>query len=100
MDLHDEIGSGLGSIGILSGLLRDDGVERAERRRMASEIATTSRELGTALSQIVWSLSTRTSTLESLAGRITELGRRLFAGDAVDFALLLPARWAAVLPGA
>jgi len=39
MDLHDEMGSGLGSIGILAGLATADHVAESARRDMAREIA-------------------------------------------------------------
>ncbi len=37
MDLHDEVGSGLASVGILSGVLAADGVSVAEARIAAGE---------------------------------------------------------------
>lgn len=98
MDLHDEIGSGLGSIGILSGLLASDGLAPAERRRMASEIASNTGELGAALGQIVWSLDPRARTMEEIAGRLAERGRRLFAGERTVFTTRFPERLPEVHP--
>jgi signal transduction histidine kinase len=99
LDLHDELGSGLGSIGILAGLLPAGRVEEAERGRIAGEIAATAAELGSALADIVWSLDPRTATLEELATRLAEHGDRLFAGDDVDFRMQLARDWpAAELP--
>jgi signal transduction histidine kinase len=85
MDLHDELGSGLGSIGIISGLLAADRAAPDERRRLASEIARTAGELGAALGDIVWSLAQRPGTLKDLAARLAEQGRRLFAHDSARF---------------
>ncbi|MGH7571088.1 MAG: sensor histidine kinase [Gemmatimonadota bacterium] len=98
MDLHDEIGSGLGSIGILSGILTTDGLDPREERRMAREIAATTGQLGAALSQIVWALDPRVKTMEEVAARLAELGRRLFAGDTVEFATSFPERWPEARP--
>ena len=92
MDLHDEIGSGLGSIGILSGLLSSDRADDAEKRRLAGEIALTTRDLSAALGQIVWTLHPRARTLEELAARLVELGRRLFTGTPTEFSAHLPER--------
>jgi signal transduction histidine kinase len=92
MDLHDDIGSGLGSIGILSGILARDGVEDPERREMAREIAGTAQELGSALSHIVWALDPRARTLEELTARLADHGRRLFAGDTTSFTTPFPQR--------
>ncbi|MGH7563260.1 MAG: sensor histidine kinase [Gemmatimonadota bacterium] len=98
MDLHDEIGSGLGSIGILSGMLTRAGLDPLEERRMAGEIAATTGELGAALSQIVWALDPKARTMEEVAGRLAELGRRLFAGDTTRFTTHLPDRWPEARP--
>ncbi len=92
MDLHDELGSGLGSIGILSGVLSSDRLPPAQGEELAHEIARTAGELGTALSDIVWSLDARESTLEELAGRLAEHGRRLFA-NGTDLATEFPEAW-------
>jgi signal transduction histidine kinase len=95
MDLHDEMGSGLGSIGILSGLLSGEADEAPHRHALATQIAEISQELGTALSDIVWSLDPRSSTLGEVAGRLAEHGRRLFSGDAVRFTVSFPEVWPA-----
>lgn len=95
MDLHDELGSGLGSIGILAGLLRIRTVDDEQRNRIAEEIAAAARDLGSALADIVWSLDPRTTTLEELATRLAEHGERLFAGDDVEFHVSAPAEWPA-----
>jgi len=99
MDLHDEIGSGLGSIGILSGLLASDRADAGEKRRLAGEIALTSRDLSAALGQIVWTLDPRSRTLEELAGRLIELGRRLFTGTPTELNARTPANWPEVRLG-
>lgn len=92
MDLHDEMGSGLASIGILAGVLSDDGRDPDGARRIAKEVAVTAEELGTALSDIVWSLDPHSATLEELAARVAEHGSRLFADD-VQFDTEFPAEW-------
>lgn len=98
MDLHDEIGSGLGSIGILAGVLSSPGggvrSDSNREQRLAREIATTSEQLGEALSDIVWSLDPKTATLHDLALRLTEHGYRLCASDnGPEFAAQLPDQW-------
>jgi signal transduction histidine kinase len=91
MDLHDEIGSALGSVGIQAGMLERPGVDEKERRYLASEIGTTAAELGTVLTDIVWSLDPRTSTLGDLAHRLEERGRHLFSALGTGFRVELPA---------
>jgi signal transduction histidine kinase len=92
MDLHDEMGSGLASIGILAGVLSGNGASGDQR--IAREVADTAEELGTALSDIVWSLDPQGATLEDLAARLSEHGGRLFADD-VEFDTEFPSRWPA-----
>lgn len=81
MDLHDEMGSGLGSIGLLAGLAATDSVDHASRRQLAERIAAAAGELGGALSDIVWSLRDDSATLEALASRLAQRGSRLFPDD-------------------
>jgi signal transduction histidine kinase len=91
MDLHDEIGSGLGSIGILAGVAaagtRDRGVLR--------EIGETASELSAALSDIVWSLRAGERTVPDLVGHIADRGHRLFPDGAATFEMHAPESLAA-----
>ncbi|MFN2577620.1 MAG: two-component regulator propeller domain-containing protein [Pyrinomonadaceae bacterium] len=96
MDLHDEMGSGLGSIGILSELVAGDQLERPHQLQVARKIADTAGELGTALTEIVWTLGTAATTLESLAYHLAERGGRLFPGDLPTFVTEFPATWSPV----
>ncbi len=94
LDLHDEIGSGLGSIGILASVLSD-----AERREdgdghLAREIAATAEHLGESLSDIVWALDRNAADLRELVTQLVERGNRLFsADDGPEFIADLPERW-------
>ncbi len=88
MDLHDEVGSGLGSIGLLAEAAalapadaRDDILDR---------IADTSSQLGRSLTAIVWSLRTQSSDLRSLGARLVERGGALFPGGRPEFEPDLP----------
>jgi signal transduction histidine kinase len=89
MDLHDQMGSALGTIGVLSGVLAEQ-EPAGERRRLAGEITATASELGAALSDIVWSLRPQPAALGELAARLAERGHRIFAGGGVDFEAELP----------
>lgn len=93
MDLHDEIGSALGSIGILSGILAQDGLQTRDRTKLASKVSEIAGELGTALSDIVWSLDPRASSLSELAARLAEHGGRLFAAETPRFEARFPDEW-------
>lgn len=93
MDLHDEMGSALGSIGIQADMLARADIDPFRRRRLGTEIADTAGALGTVLADIVWSLDPRSSTLDDLALRLEERGRQLFADGGTDFAVHLPEVW-------
>ena len=93
MDLHDEMGSALGSIGMLAGLLQADFLPPEGRAETAGRIADTSKELADSVSGIVWSLRPGSTALPALVDWVTRRGRQVFPGmdGAADFALDLPA---------
>jgi signal transduction histidine kinase len=92
-DLHDEMGSGLGSIGILAELAADQRLDESRRRTLSSQIAQTAGELGSTLDEIVWSLQPGVETLEALATELRTRGRRLFPDGRAEFRAEFPARW-------
>lgn len=93
MDLHDEIGSGLGSIGILSSVASSEGVGEDERQEMNRRIAETAHELGSSLTDIVWALRSEATTLEGLAHYLARRAETLFTNDQTDFNTRFPADW-------
>jgi signal transduction histidine kinase/ligand-binding sensor domain-containing protein len=56
MNLHDELGAGLGSIGLLTDLAAGDDMEPQESREVATRVGEISRDLSRSLSDIVWTL--------------------------------------------
>jgi signal transduction histidine kinase len=66
MDLHDEMGAGLGSAGLLVGLLAEGELDAGERRAVGERVAEQIRDLGSSLADIVWSLRPGTETLDAL----------------------------------
>ncbi|MFW6201219.1 MAG: sensor histidine kinase [Gemmatimonadota bacterium] len=93
MDLHDEMGSAVASIGILAGVLDGERIERGERREIAAAISETTQELSAALSDIVWSLDPEANSLQELSARLVEHGERLFSDDTIEFDCRLPTEW-------
>lgn len=85
MDLHDELGAGLGSLGILGGVVAEGSAPAPALRQVGETIARTAGELGEALHDIVHSLRTGEARLEHLAQQLCSRGRSLFAGDHVRF---------------
>ena len=92
MDLHDELGTGLGSIGMLAGVAARDDLDAGERKRIAREIASVSGLLGTGLRSLVWSLRTGRAGIAELGAQIADHARRLFPGDTPRLSVHLPAQ--------
>ena len=84
MDLHDEMGSGLGSIRILSDVLDQDELPEEGRREVLGQIQHAAEELSVALADIVWSLRPRARKLTAVLSRIETLARRLLPAPTVD----------------
>ena len=90
MDLHDEVGSGLGSISVLAGLLSRQDLPDAQRRDLSSRIAGVAREMSQSLGDIVWSLRAGSGTLDSLWGKVLDRARPLFAAGAPRLIVTAP----------
>jgi signal transduction histidine kinase/ligand-binding sensor domain-containing protein len=93
MDLHDELGSGLGSIGILSDLAEQDSVAGPDLRAMQSRIGAMARELLSSLSDIVWSLRRSEDTLQALAEYLSRRGAASFPGGTCVLKTEFPEPW-------
>ena len=91
MDLHDELGSGLGSIGMLAGVAARDDVDSGEARKLVREIADLSGLLGSGLRSLVWSLRSGRAGIAELGTQIADHARRLFPGDLPQLSVRLPA---------
>jgi signal transduction histidine kinase len=93
MDLHDEMGSRLGSIGLLADVAAEEAGPGTPQRTRLEHIAETAAELGSSLGDIVWSLRRGAMTVESVAQHLTVHGRRLFPGAHPVFHTRFPERW-------
>jgi signal transduction histidine kinase len=90
MDLHDELGTGLGSIGVLAGVAAREGLDPGEGRRLAHEIANLSGLLGSGLRSLVWSLRSGRAGLAELGVQIADHARRLFPDELPRLIMQLP----------
>jgi signal transduction histidine kinase len=96
MDLHDEMGSGLGSIGVLADLASGESVGESKRRELLDQVASTASELGASMSDIVTSLRPGADTMEALALHLSERGRRMFPGKSPRLEIRLPEVWPSI----
>jgi ligand-binding sensor domain-containing protein/signal transduction histidine kinase len=90
-DLHDDIGSSLSHIAVLSEVARA-GVGGENRRTQESleRVAVLARELVDSLSDIVWSIRAVPDGLDSLVSRMREFALDLLGGQRIDFELRAP----------
>lgn len=81
MDLHDEMGSTLGSIGMLASVAARGDIAETERQRLAAEIESSTALLGGGLRTLVWSMREGRADLRDLGSQLADSARRLFPRD-------------------
>jgi signal transduction histidine kinase len=96
MDLHDEIGAGLGSIGMLAGAAARTRTDAVEQQRIVREIAEVSNLLGSGLRSLVWSLRSSKAGATELGEQIADHARRMFPGEEPRLSMRLPGHDAAL----
>jgi signal transduction histidine kinase len=85
-DLHDDIGSTLSSISILSDLaLRENG--GAQTMETMNEIKDSSMMLMERMDDIVWSISPRNDSLENLLIRVRHFATTLFEAKGIEYTI-------------
>jgi ligand-binding sensor domain-containing protein/signal transduction histidine kinase len=90
-DLHDDIGSNLSRMAILSEVAkRQIGDENPQPARHLTEIADSARTLIDAMSDIVWSIDPRHDDLGSVIVRVREFATDVLASNGVKWSCLAP----------
>ena len=84
-DIHDEIGSGLGTISLLSQMGGGSAAHNEEAREEFSEIHRLSRTVTESLRDIVWFIRPETRTVGDLAQRLRETTASMLAGVPHEF---------------
>jgi len=84
-DLHDDIGSSLSQIAVLSEVVRRQVDGAAEVSQPLSTIASTSRDLVDSMSDIVWAINPHRDNLADLAQRMRRFASDLFTANDIDF---------------
>jgi signal transduction histidine kinase len=87
-DLHDDIGSTLSSISILSGLALQEN-DTSQTLGTMSEIKDHSIGLMEKMDDIVWSINPRNDTLENLLMRIRHFATTLFEAKGVEYNIVI-----------
>jgi signal transduction histidine kinase len=87
-DLHDDIGSTLSSISILSDIAIQER-NRRESKQMVKEIKDNSVMLMEKMDDIVWSINPKNDSLENLMLRIKRFASRLFEAKEIDYKIII-----------
>ncbi len=93
MDLHDDMGSKLGSIGLLADLATDADLAETRRRALTGRISSLASDVGGSLADIVWALRPGSMTLDALATHLAERGEELLSPRGIALETAFPERW-------
>jgi signal transduction histidine kinase len=89
-DLHDDLGSLLTRISLLSGLLQTEKNNPAQVEVNAAKISQSANQTVRALEEIVWAIRPGSDSLQSLVEYIAHFAKELFEGDTARCRLDLP----------
>jgi signal transduction histidine kinase len=89
-DLHDDLGSSLTRISLLSHLTKADKDQPAQVELHANKISQSAAQTVRALEEIVWAIRPGSDTLQSLIDYIAHFANELFEGDHARCRLDLP----------
>jgi signal transduction histidine kinase len=89
-DLHDDLGSSLARISLLSSLAQADLHNPRELETHVAKIAQSADETVRALEEIVWAVRPGSDTLQSLVDYVAHFAKELFEGDTARCRLDLP----------
>lgn len=87
-DLHDDIGSTLSSISILSQMSLEE-VHKPQSDEMLREIKTNSLTLMERMDDIVWSINPKNDSLENMMLRIQQFAGKLFESKGIEYEIVL-----------
>ena len=99
-DLHDDIGSGLSRIAILSEVARHQVNVEAPVGEPLGIIATASRDLVDSMSDIVWAINPKKDHLSDLVQRMRRFASDLFTARQIEFSFNAPGEEQALKVGA
>lgn len=89
-DLHDELGSSLARISLLSGLAKADASQPAQLESHVQKIGEAADETVRALEEIVWAVRPGSDSLQSLVEYLAHFSNELFEGNPTRCRLDLP----------
>ena len=76
-DLHDDLGSDLTEVNMLTTLVKSPTTSGEEKQRYLTDLTETARRMVTSLDEIVWAVNPRNDTIASLASYFGSYAQRL-----------------------
>jgi len=89
-DMHDEIGSGLTHVSLLSEMITTQNRSDVEMRIEVQTISTISRKLVQGMSEIIWAINPQNETLENLTSYLREQTNRYFDPFNLQYNIYMP----------
>jgi signal transduction histidine kinase/ligand-binding sensor domain-containing protein len=89
-DMHDEIGSGLTHIALLSELLQTQRKSGEEIKKDVGDISASARKLVESMSEIIWALNPQNDTLENLLAYLREQTLASFEPFDINYSIEFP----------
>jgi signal transduction histidine kinase len=86
-DLHDEVGSGLAQIAVLSEVAKRQGVTSSAS---LTDIADVARHLRESMTDIIWAVDPRRDSLADLVARMRQVAENLVDGESATLAVRAP----------
>lgn len=91
MDLHDEIGSTLSGISVMSELLKNEYGTHTERTmNMLDRIGVSSRRMMDAMNDIVWTLNPQHDTMEEFISKVRMVAGEIFEPRGIAYTITVP----------
>ena len=89
-DMHDEIGSGLTHIALMSELIQTQKKAEEELRKDVGDISASARKLVESMSEIIWALNPQNDSLENLLAYLREQTMKYFEPFKISYAVHFP----------
>lgn len=90
-DLHDDLGTSLTQISLLSALANREQTPAPEAKELIQEVRGRAREMVIALDEIVWAVNPQNDSLAGLVGYLGHFAEEFFRASDIRFRLDLPA---------
>ena len=86
-DLHDDLGTGLTEVNMLTSLVRSPTTSVTEKEHYLDDLSETALRIVTSLDEIVWAVNPRNDTIASLASYFGSYARRLLDLASISYEL-------------